>query len=763
MSDPSKKALPSNPFSRQPVRKTDQLAGRGKEIRTIQYYLGLTASGQNPHLALIGQRGVGKTSLLNGIEEIAAGLKLLPVRIDLNEQKVRSPGEFWYDLYATLILSLAKVGCWGGLHAPIYGDLFAMMHARQKPESLDRVVLQIPFAFACHKGEHSTFLCADALVKHDFQSCIEELSLRGYVGIVLLVDEADCLGTNVALLQMLRNIFQVVPRMSLILAGTEAIFPSISEIFSPIPRQFHRIDVKPFAHANDTIQLVMKPLKAQNIEDIAASHAHLRELHELCGGDPSEVQLYCHHMYRMVEQGKAKQMALAPQVFREVLREYRASAPANIETVINAIERLPDKYLCESQWLSRRNISVDENIRIEILRSVLERGTDLSSEERAGIGWDLKQGYQALFDTGIIESDNRISLVGAPLTAGYWKSFVEVEKGKRWSWNDSNFGEILKSTIAIEIAKNLNVRVPPYELKQGDDVLLALHALRNDEPIPEFSDSFSELIITGILAHEEESLGAAVDVGFQMESPAGRQAFRYRFIEASDNPISENSIKSTIESKSELLASNDIVLSASSFTKWVLPTSVEFHRLARIAEVELPKAVFGPTEIEIAIAKFGEGNVEECAYILERMCNDKSDVILENNLGFCRLTLGQHEEGFKIIDKALRTKYDPLYELNKGIALYLLGKAEEAVDSLRHSLEWIKQNSDNKYSKDHPIYVLFLNPTAHTVKSVPDVPLIAALHINLWFMGKETKEELERNLEEAFPDSYRSILLLVEG
>ena len=697
MSDASKRILPSNPFSRQPIRKTDQLAGRDKELRTIRYYLGLTASGQSPHLALIGQRGVGKTSLLNGTENIAAELKLLPVRIDLNEQKVRSPGEFWYDLYATLIHALAKVGCWGGLQAPIYADLFKMMHARQQPTSLDRVVLQIPFAFSCHQGAHSTFLCVDALVKHDFLSCVEELNHNGYVGIVLLVDEADCLGTNVALLQILRNIFQVVPRFSLILAGTEAIFPSISEVFSPIPRQFHRIDVKPFAHLNDTHQLVLKPLKAQNIDDVAPNRAHIRELHELCGGDPSEVQLYCHHMYRIVEQGKAKKMALAPQVFREVLREYRASAPANLETVINAIERLSDKYLFESEWLSRRNISVDENIRIEILRSVLKRGAELSSEERSGIGWELKQGYLALFNAGIIEDENRISLVGAPLTAGYWKSFVEVEKGKRWRWNDRSFGEILRTKIAFEIAKNLGVKIGHYELDHGDDAMLALHALRNGEPVPEFRDSFPELMFTGILAHEEENIGAAVDVGFQMESPAGRQAFRCRLLENSDNPISEDSIKSWIESKSELLSSNDIILSASSFTKWVLPTSVEFHRLARIAGVDLPEAIFGPSELDIALEKFGEGKVEECAYIMEKMCEDKEDTIIENNLGFCRLILGQYEKGFEIIDNALRKKYDPLFELNKGIALYLLGKAEQAVDTLGHSLDWVKQNSANKY------------------------------------------------------------------
>ena len=164
MSISSKTVLPPNPYTRQPIRKREYLAGRGRELRSIRYYLGLTASGQSPHLALIGQRGVGKTSLLNGADFIAAELKLLPVRFDLNEQKVRTSGEFWHDLYATLILALAKAGCWGGLQSAIYSDMFRMMHAKQQPTSLDHVVLQTPFAYACHQGPPATFSCVDALV-----------------------------------------------------------------------------------------------------------------------------------------------------------------------------------------------------------------------------------------------------------------------------------------------------------------------------------------------------------------------------------------------------------------------------------------------------------------------------------------------------------------------------------------------------------------------------------------------------------------------
>ncbi|WP_447599972.1 hypothetical protein [Nitrospira sp. Nam80] len=758
----SKDSLPPNPYTRQPIKNREFLAGRGRELRSIRYYLGLTASGQSPHLALIGQRGVGKTSLLNGTESIATDLKLLSIRIDLNENKVRGPGLFWHDLYATLIITLAKAGCWGGLQGPIYMELFKMMYAKAQPPSLEKVVLQIPYAYSCHTGDLSTFSCNDALVIHDFTSCIEELQQRGYMGIALLVDEADCLGTNAPLLQMLRNIFQVVQRTSLVMAGTEAIFPSISEIFSPVPRQFHRLDVKPFSQANDTAQLVTKPLKPSNRKEIAPEYSNIMELHELCGGDPSEVQLYCHHMYRLVEEGKAERMALIPQVFREVLHEYRANATAGLESVINAIEQLPDKYLFKSKWLSRQGINLEQNIEIEILRRALEKGAQLSQEEVNSLTWDLRQGYSTLFNMGITESETQIRLVGSPLTAGYWKSFVELEKDKRWKWSDDSFGELLRHVIAKAISKTIHSR-GYFAVSSADEALLALTALRKGEPIPEIKDDFNDMILTGIVASFDNTT-VAVDIDVQMESPAGRQIFRCRYLQSPETSTSRETVEAWINSSLGSLSSSNIVLVILNFYQWQLPTNTEFHRLARIAGADLPENVFGPSEIDIAVMKFDEGGIAESAEIFRRMYQDKQESVIANNLAFCELLLGKTDSALATLENALAKDYDPLFALNKGLALIVLGDSDTGVKELWHAIKWLGDNkNENRYKDNDPLYVLLINPSSMTVKSIANVPLIAALHANLWRMGEESKEEFQKTLETDFPEKYKSILLLLES
>jgi hypothetical protein len=270
---------------------------------------------------------------------------------------------------------------------------------------------------------------------------------------VLLMDEGDCLGKNVSLLQMFRNIFQIVERCSLILAGTHAVLPVLSKVFSPIPRQFYRINVKPFSRWFDTRELVRNPLPLELREDVGLESDMIHDLHEICGGDPAEAQLYCHHMYSCVEEGLAPRMSLIPQVFRRVLGEYRSNSPANVGSVLNCIERLPDKLLFKSRWLSRRNLSISENIRIETLRKELKEDRRLSPEEQLKIQSDLQAGYTTLFQMGISELPDYVRLAGAPLTAGFWKSFVEVEKGKRWIWDDDSFEETLLYFIVAAIGR----------------------------------------------------------------------------------------------------------------------------------------------------------------------------------------------------------------------------------------------------------------------------------------------------------------------
>lgn len=752
MNQATKPKLPPNPYKRSPIKKLEDLAGRAREQKTIRYYLSLTVSGHSPHLALIGQRGVGKTSLLNGAECIAKDLKLLPVRLDMNELKAKSLGRFWHDLYQTLALSMAKAGCWGGVQGTIYAELLRMIHARQ-PGSLEKAVMQIPYVFSCHQGSIDSFECPDALVVNDFEACLTELQSKGFTGIALLIDEADCLGKNVPLLQMFRNIFQIVEHCSLILAGTEAVFPALSEVFSPIPRQFHRIDVKPFARWSDTMELVLHPIPKDLFDAVAPEPDVLQELHELCGGAPDEVQLYCHHMYRGVEDGSSARMALSPQVFREVLREYRSNTPANVDAVLNAIERLPDKLLFESNWLSRRNLTLEENIRVSVLYRELERDKALSAEERAEVAAELTEGYRMLFEAGITEINNCIRLAGAPLTAGFWKSFVEVERGKRWTWDDDSFASNLRHVITLAVGRACGA-VGTIDITQGQDAVIALQTLRDGKTPAEFDEGMGEMIVSALVARDHKSTCVA-DVALQIDSPAGKQTLQCRYLEKVGQQLRQEQFQEWVENHRPLLAGNEISAIINGFSRWELPTPVELHRLGRISGYPIPE-VFGPTEVEQAVSKFREGDIQGCMDTFSRMLADKESSQPRNNLAFCQILTGDVAAGLKNATKAVTGDYEPLFELNKGIAEFLQGNVDAAKESLRNALQQFRAPG-NTFDAE-AAYVLVLEAAEKKSSPHGGLPVDAAILINLWRMGDSTRGELETELVKLYPEKAQTWL-----
>lgn len=754
MNEAARYKLPSNPYKRSPIKNLGDLAGRAREKKAIRYYLSLTASGGNPHLALIGERGVGKTSLLNGAESIARDLKLLPVRLDMNELKAKSPGRFWHDLYQTLALSMVKAGCWGGEHGVIYGELLRMINSRH-PGSIEKAVMQIPYVFSCHQESIDSFECPDALVVNDFNACLTELQSKELTGIAFLIDEADCLGRNVPLLQMFRNIFQTVEHCSLLLAGTEAVFPVLSEVFSPIPRQFHRVDVKPFAEWPETMELVLGPIPKDLRDIVAPERDVVRELHELCGGAPDEVQLYCHHMYRSVEDNSSKRMVLSPQVFREVLREYRSNSSANVDAVLNAIERLPDKLLFESKWLSRRNLTLEENIRVSVLNRELKLNETLSPEERAKVEAELTEGYGTLFDAGITELNDCIRLAGSPLTAGFWKSFVKVERAKRWTWDDDSFSSHIQRSITIAVGRACGA-VGTVRITEGQDAVDALKTLRDGKTPAEFDEGMMEMIVSALFARDQKSAVVA-DVTLQIDSPAGKQTLRCRYLEKVGQKLQEEQIQQWIENHRPLLAGNDIAVVLTAFNRWELPSSSELQRLGRISGYLIPD-VFGPTEAEQAVAKFEAGDIQDCMATFLRMLADKEQSQCRNNVAFCQLLTGDVAAGLENSTKAVADNYEPLFELNKAIAEFLIGNVEAARQSLRNALQQL--HAPGSKFDNNAAYVLVLEPAHLKVTAHVEIPVDAAIMINLWRVGELTRVELGTELAKHYPEKVQGWLAM---
>jgi hypothetical protein len=286
-----------------------------------------------------------------------------------------------------------------------------------------------------------------------------------------------------------------------------------------------------------------------------------------------------------------------------------------------------------------------------------------------------------------------------------------------------------------------------------------LLTLRAGRIVTDVDESMGEMILSSLIARDHNTTDA-VDVIFQMDSPAGRQTFQIRLFETQEKMIYQEHIDIWLASHKSLFTGNEISMSVTGFVRCLLPTSEELHRLGRIAGHQIPN-VFGPEEVSQAISKYENGDIPGCMQIFIRMLADKESFHIRNNLAFCQILTGDVAAGLENATKAVVGHYTALHELNKGLAEFLLGNVDASKKSLRNALNKIRAlKSEEVAEATEAAYVLLLEPTSKEVNSHADLPVEAAILINLYRMGDLMPGELEIKLMECYPDSAQTWLTM---
>ncbi len=323
-----------NPFDfSNPVTDPSVLAGRAAEMKQASYYLDQSGEGASYSLALIGDRASGKTSLLNGLSDYASDTGLIAAGIRLNERMLENDLNFFREVFYSLMKASAARGLWGG-EAGAEFDTFCrqVLHhdldtdRREEPLAFGRV-------YAKAQGEAKATELSSLMLLSDIEVIVERCRGEGFPGAVLLIDEGDVLSGNHGLLQTLRNLLMDSKHFAMIIAGTEQMFPSISDVFSPVPRQFVRINVGPFRTWRDTQKAILSRLLLAGQEWAMPGLDECREIHSLTRGRPYEVMLVSHFAYRERTQAHNRlPMSVTPTVMEAVAGQLEQQNPAVQET-----------------------------------------------------------------------------------------------------------------------------------------------------------------------------------------------------------------------------------------------------------------------------------------------------------------------------------------------------------------------------------------------------------------------------------------------
>jgi len=278
-----------NPFTPGLPADPEQFVGRKNEIRIFTQSLEQSFYGNPQNLAIMGERGIGKSSLLRKFEKIAEDKNCLVIRRDV-DASVNS-----LQMLAYCILYALKEE----------GKRFFSRRKKAKNDVLEffekhKVAIEISgFGGSIEKAP-------PVAIQEEFCKKLAEIAKAVQTevpAIVIMLDEAEHLQNIEGAWGFIRSVFTRLLEngyhFCIIVSGKLGLFKNIKEIFSPMERFFFPKEID-LLIPQETIEAIEKPMSS---EGITVTDEVKKMLVEYTDGHPFIVQVFGFYLF---ESGKSK-------------------------------------------------------------------------------------------------------------------------------------------------------------------------------------------------------------------------------------------------------------------------------------------------------------------------------------------------------------------------------------------------------------------------------------------------------------------------
>ena len=341
---------PSNPFDfRNPVRERRLLAGREQEIEEIDELLRAAAIGKPSHFSLFGPPGMGKSSLLNTVGQVAGERNLLPIKLELREATVESPTTFYVAVFDAALNALLECGALDKT-APIWAAWTE--HTLLGNSDLDpsQSYLHLGLMMAARMAGKVVDDVPVSVLRRDLATISQIAESKGIRGLVLCLDSAERLDDNRDLAPSLMEFVQSVSSLTLVTAAEQS-----GRLQTVAPRAWSQIEVGPFQGPGAVVDAITRPLAdAKDLElELAPTLRTASDIYLLTQGRPYEINLVNYFIWEAINQGEQGNFVLSEAVLGRVLHELEQRGRHEASSVVASIRNLSAKDLVSLGKLAR--------------------------------------------------------------------------------------------------------------------------------------------------------------------------------------------------------------------------------------------------------------------------------------------------------------------------------------------------------------------------------------------------------------------------
>lgn len=488
------------------------------------------------------------------------------------------------------------------------------------------------------------------------------------------------------------------PGFMLVITGTPDMFPLMDEVFSPIVRQFKKINVSGFEHRRETEDCIRKPLEKLGInpEEIFDFETlrDVEEIHDISGGRSYEIQLICHKLFQRIQLKKAAKMKIDLSLLEDVLRELETSQDISTRPVLSKIRLLRPKQLKALALLC----NCEGRINFEQVWTFEYIFNGDKYFKREGLNRDL----QDFIEKGIIKiDDNNIKFSGDDFDKIYSKYFAREQR------ITLAFPELIPeilwdilmsrklSKVGIKKVESLFVEVD----LDMNGILRKLSSSSLEEDIFVDTRSVIDRLYFMMIRYRNEEV-----------IPIIRMRLNFPWMKSktwvfSENPIESMVIDNCVVNLDPLVERTHKLggeLLAEKINIAVISVKLLAEKIEKTANERLRKNLSTYHEMEMVEEYVGNRNPTE-ALSHGELCykyNKDPEPSMSNNLGYLFMSSGQFDKARQLLEKAIKEYKSrdeaalPIYNL--GILDAKSGRIAESLKGIGECIEILRISGKEK-------------------------------------------------------------------